>query len=135
MKTYLKTHLLDFIIIGSLLFLALISLIIIESVANKKSVKAEIYLKGELVLSIDLDKETTEREIIINDDIKVMVKKGAIKVVENNCPTGFCVSQGYSSSPAKPIICAYHGLYIKLISNSSDIDVVAGWEKIDYLDM
>lgn len=126
MKTYLKTHLLDFIIIGSLLLLALISLIIIESIAHKKNVKAEIYLKGELLLAIDLEKETTEREIVISDDIKIMVKKGAIKVVENNCPSGFCLAQGYSSSPAKPIICAYHGLYIKLISSDSDIDVVVG---------
>lgn len=126
MKKYLKSHLLDFIIIGSLFILALISLIIIEMVSSKNSVKAEIYLKGELVLTIDLDKETTEREIILNDDIKLMVKKGAIKVLENNCPTGFCISQGYSSSPARPIICAYHGLYIKLISNAYDIDVVVG---------
>lgn len=126
MRKYLKSHLIDFIIIGALLIFAIISLVIIEAISSKNSVKAEVYLKGELVLSIDLDKETTEREIIINDDIKLMVKKGAIKVLENNCPSGYCINQGYSSSPAKPIICAYHGLYIKLISNSSDIDVVTG---------
>ena len=132
MRKYLKSHLIDFIIIGALLIFAIISLVIIEAISSKNSVKAEVYLKGELVLSIDLDKETTEREIIINDDIKLMVKKGAIKVLENNCPSGYCINQGYSSSPAKPIICAYHGLYIKLISNSSDIDVVTGWEEQRY---
>ena len=126
MKKYLKSHLIDFIIIGALIVLAIISLVIIEAISNKDGVKAEVYLKGELVLSIDLDKEGAEREIVLNDDIKLMVKKGAIKVLENNCPSGFCMNQGYSSSPARPIICAYHGLYIKIISNSSDIDVVTG---------
>ena len=129
MKKYLKSHLIDFIIIGSLIIVALISLLIIESIAAKNSVKAEVYIKGELVLTIDLDKETAEREIVLNENIKLMVKKGAIKVLENNCPSNYCVNQGYSSSPAKPIICAYYGLYIKLISDSSDIDVVAGWER------
>ena len=76
MKKYLKSHLIDFIIIGSLIIVALISLLIIESVAAKTSVKAEIYIKGELVLSIDLDKETIEREIVLNENIKLMVKKG-----------------------------------------------------------
>lgn len=126
MKKYLKTHLIDFIIIISLLVLALVSLIIIESVSKNRSLKAEIYLKGELVLVVDLEKETSEREIKLNDDITLMVKKGAIKVLENNCPSGYCISQGYSSSVSKPIICAYHGLYIKLISENSDVDVVTG---------
>lgn len=127
MKTYLKAHLVDFIIIGSLFVFALICLIVIETVSSKKdNLKAEVYLKGELVLSIDLDKEEGEREIALNDDISIMVKKGAIKVLSNNCPTNYCVSQGYTSSVLKPIICAYHGLYIKIIDNNSDIDVVTG---------
>lgn len=126
MKKYLKSHLIDFLIIGSLIIVAIISLIIIDSIPTKNNLKAEIYLKGELVLSIDLDKESTEREIIINESIKVMVKKGAIKVSENDCPSKYCIHQDYSSSPSKPIICAYHGLYIKLISDDSDIDVVVG---------
>lgn len=126
MKKYLKLHLLDFLIIGGLLLISLISLIVIESISKERNVKAEIYLKGELVLVIDLEKETTEREIVLNDDITLMVKKGAIKVLENNCPSKYCVLQGYSSSPYRPIICAHHGLYIKLIGNNSDVDVVTG---------
>ena len=126
MKKYLKAHLLDFVIIGALIIVAIISLVIINSIEKKNDIKAEVYLKGELVQVIDLAKETTEREIVISDDIILMVKKGAIKVKENNCPSQYCVEQGYTSSITKPIICAYHGLYIKIVTSSEDVDVVVG---------
>ena len=126
MKKYLKAHLVDLLIIAGLVIVALVSLIIINSIEKKDNTKAEVYLKGELVLVVDLSKETDEREIVINEHITLMVKKGAIKVKDNDCPSQYCVNQGYTSSLSRPIICAYHGLYIKITSNEEDVDVVVG---------
>ena len=127
MKKYLKTHLVDFIIIASLIIISLISLIIINIIEkNNNNIHAQVYIEGEMILDIDLANEDAEREIIINDHIKLMVKKNAIKVLENDCPSQYCVHQGYTSSTSHPIICAYHNLYIKIINGESDVDVVVG---------
>ena len=76
--------------------------------------------RSEVMHRIDLGKETEEREIIVrgdHDDVHVLVRKNEICVEQSNCPSQFCVHEGWQSGN-KPIICAYNGISITFEEDS-----------------
>ncbi len=116
----------DIILIGSLLVLAIVSLVIILTTRNKSNLIATVRVQNQIVLKIDLNKDEGKDFVVdgINGQVRIHVKDGAIAVTESNCPHQDCVRTGYVNQTGKPIICAYNGVSITIEGNSSnDIEV------------
>lgn len=61
----------------------------------------------------------------------VVVKDGAVRVREADCPGLDCVHQGAISAPGRQIICLPHELWIEVVADGDDggpmdVDAVAG---------
>lgn len=116
----------DLILIGTLLIMAVISLVIILATRNKSNLIATVRVQNEVVLKIDLNKDDGKDFVVkgTNGDVHIHVKDGSIAVAESNCPHQDCVRTGYVNQTGKPIICAYNGVSITIEGNSNnDIEV------------
>ena len=114
----------DIILIASLLLVAVISLIFVLSSRTKTSTLAKVYVKNELVLTIDLSKKEEKDYPVngLNGELVVHTRDGAICVSKSNCPHQDCVKTGYVSTSNHPIICAYNATYI-IIDGVANYDV------------
>lgn len=108
----------DLILIGSLLLVAIISLVVVLSTRTKDRLTAKIYVRDEVVEVIDLSKKEEKTYTVhgINGDLNIHTRGGAICVANSNCPHQDCVNMGYVSTTNKPIICAYNQVYIVIES-------------------
>lgn len=108
----------DLILIGSLLLVAIISLVVVLSTRTKDRLIAKIYVRDEVVEVIDLSKKEEKTYTVhgINGDLNIHTRDGAICVAHSNCPRQDCVNMGYVSTTNKPIICAYNQVYIVIES-------------------
>lgn len=125
-KEFFKKHKLDLIIVFVCFFLCLSSCLGLYFYlsSNKESKIANVYLKNEIILTLDLSKEKEERETRIkgsNGYLLLGIKKDHICVKESSCPNKYCIHQGYTSS--FPIVCAYNNITIK-IENASNYEVI-----------
>lgn len=120
-KSFFKKHKIDLIIVIVSFALCLSSCLglYFYSSSKKENKIANVYLKNEVILSIDLSKEKEEREIKISGthgEMKLGVKKDHICVKESSCPHKYCINQGYTSS--FPIVCSFNDITIKIESSS-----------------
>ena len=115
----------DLIVIGSLLLVAILSLVLVFTLRTKKNLVATIYVQNEVVETIDLSKKEEHDYLIkgINGDLHVHTHNGAIAVVQSNCPHQDCVKMGYVSETNRPIICAYNAVCISINGGSSVNDL------------
>ena len=116
----------DLILIGSLLLVAIISLVFVLSTRIKTNLIAKITVQDTVVQTIDLSKVGEEDYYIegLKGTLHVHVHDGAIAVVESNCPHQDCVKMGYVSETNHPIICAYNAVCIVIDGNSNnDVEV------------
>lgn len=86
---------------------------------------AEVYLKGELLHKLPLDRDT---EIMVEGEYRntVTVADGKIAVTASDCPGEDCVGFGWSSTTGRSIVCLPNGLEIRIVSGQSDVDFVVG---------
>ena len=114
----------DLILICSLLVVIVASLLAVFFTQKRKNLVAKIYVKNELVETIDLDKsEDKEFKILgANGELTISIKNHSIAVSESNCPHQDCVHVGYVNETNRPIICAYNQVYI-VIEGSSNYDI------------
>ena len=116
----------DLILIGSLLLVAVISLVFVLANRIKTNLKATISVQNEVVETIDLSKVQDADYYIdgLKGKLHVHVHDGAIAVVESNCPHQDCVHMGYVNETNRPIICAYNAVYIVINGNSAnDVEI------------
>ena len=111
----------DLILIGSLLVVVIASFLAVFLTRKKNNLVAKIYVKNELVQSIDLAKsEDTEFEIDgAKGKLTIVIKDHAIGVEESNCPHQDCVHMGLVKESNRPIICAYNQVYIVIEGDSN----------------
>ena len=109
----------DFILIGSLLLVAVISLILVLSIRSTKDNRyANVYLQNEPSFAIDLSKkEEKDYPVYALNNEKILLTihtndKGEVAVSYSTCPHQDCVNMGYVSVTNKPIVCAYNQVYI-----------------------
>ena len=116
----------DIILIASLLLIAVIGLIIVYATKSRNNLEAKIYVKNELVETIDLD-NTGDTSFVVKGtkgDVVVTIKDHKIAVTESNCPHQDCVHMGYVEESNKPIICAYNEVYIVIDGNvANDVEI------------
>ena len=114
----------DLILIGSLLVLAVISLVLVLTLKTKKNLVAKVYVQNEVVEVIDLSKKEEKDYYVqgLKVQVHIHTKNGGIAIVESNCPHQDCVNMGYVYETNRPIICAYNAVYI-VIEGKANFDV------------
>ena len=116
----------DLILIGSLLLVAIISLVVILSTRVKDNLVAKVYVQDNIVEVIDLSKKEEKDYTVhgINGDLTIHTRDGAICVLKSNCPHQDCVNMGYVSVSNRPMICAYNAVYIVIEGNATfDVEI------------
>ncbi len=129
MTEFWKKHLADTITIA---FFAIAGVALAIYAALPKngtydSLKAEITLDGKRLEKngyLDLSsygEEETEIEIIgKKSPMKIGVKHNAIHVLSSDCPSHYCISQGWVTEPGVPIVCAYNHIVITILGTSGN---------------
>ena len=114
----------DLILIGSLLILAVISLVLVLTLKTKKNLQAKVYVQNEVQEVIDLSKKEEKDYYVqgLKGQVHIHTKNGGIAIVESNCPHQDCVNMGYVYETNRPIICAYNAVYI-IIEGKANFDV------------
>ena len=114
----------DLILIGSLLILAIISLVLVLTLKTKKNLQAKVYVQNEVVEVIDLSKKEENDYYVqgLKGQVHIHTKNGGIAIVESNCPHQDCVNMGYVYETNRPIICAYNAVYL-IIEVKANFDV------------
>ena len=117
----------DLILIISLVVVLVGSLLAVLLTRKKNNLVAKIYVKDELVQTIDLTK-TDNTEFVIHGakgDLTVSIKDHSIAVIDADCPHQDCVHMGYVRNTNQPIICAYNAVSV-IIEGTTTNDVVIG---------
>lgn len=112
-------------IIISLIFLICSLIITCMNLSEAFSEKAEVYVDGNLYMTIDL-RDKIYREYTVETKYGynvVCVSDGSIYIKSSDCPDKICVKTGAVSKSGKPIICLPHKLEI-IITDSEIIDGV-----------
>ena len=86
--------------------------------------RAEIWLDGKLVETVDLAALTEEREIRVGEHVTVLAAPGRVRVLRSDCPDKLCEHMGWSSSPAKPIICLPNRVTVAVLGGGEESDAV-----------
>ena len=116
----------DLILIGSLLLIAIISLVVLLSTRIKDNLVAKVYVQDTIVETIDLSKKEEKDYTVhgINGDLTIHTRDGAVCVSKSNCPHQDCVNMGYVNVSNRPIICAYNAVYIVIEGNATfDVEI------------
>ena len=120
----------DLLLIGSILVVIIASFLAIFLSRKKTNLVAKIYVKNELVQTIDLSKSEDQEFSIdgANGQLIISIRDHSIGVKEADCPHQDCVHTGYVSESNRPIICAYNQVYI-VIEGDSDYDArINSWK-------
>ena len=86
--------------------------------------RAEIWLDGVLVETVDLSALTEEREIVVNEHVTVLAAPGRVKIAHSDCPDKLCEHMGWSASPAKPLICLPNRVTVAVLGGRAETDAV-----------
>lgn len=86
---------------------------------------AEVYLKGELLHKLPLNRNT-QITVVGEFTNTITVADGKIAVTASDCPGEDCVGCGWSNATGRSIVCLPNGLEIRIVSGQSDVDFVVG---------
>ena len=122
-KEFFLKYFRDITLVLAIAVCSLGTILIVRCATKKNAVSAVIYEQNEIVLEIDLTKESEEvREIKFpKEEINIVigVKKNAICILSSDCPHQDCVNMGWTSSPDRPIICAHYKVSIEIVGAAS----------------
>lgn len=128
-KNFFFKYRYDIILILLIASVAIGALLIFAFNKSTDDLSASIYVRDTLIQQVNLSEETNERHFDIqgiNGTLTISVKHNAIAVIESNCPHQDCVNEGYVTETNHPIICAYNGVYIIVVSSNSINDIEVG---------
>ena len=110
-------------------FLALAVLSVVLLTAKAPGTVVQVVQDGVVLREIDLSRiaERESFEVLWPDGGRnlVTVEPGRIRVTEADCPDQICVSQGWLSDQAAPIVCMPHRLIIRVKGETAQADAVA----------
>jgi len=108
----------DFILIATLLLIALASLGMIRFSRPAPAATAEITVDGEVVEQLDLSKDT---EVTITGSRggfnHLIVKDGQIWCSQASCPDKVCIHQGRKHLSSDTIVCLPNKMIVTIIGN------------------
>ena len=109
---------------GGLVLLALLGLAGLLLSFRGGASAAEIYRDGELTERIDLRVVPRPYTLDLGEGNRLEVEQGRVRMIWADCPDQICVNQGWSSSPARPIVCLPNRITVILVGGDSGIDGV-----------
>ncbi|MDE7161633.1 MAG: NusG domain II-containing protein [Anaeroplasmataceae bacterium] len=109
----------DFILIGSLLLIAILGLVLYFSLQKKDNLRVYVYYNKELVETIDI-RET--KEIVVND-VVILVDNGSVSVQYSTCKDQICVHQGKIQSAGQTITCLPQRVFIQIEGSGVDVGI------------
>ena len=123
----LKTRTWVLLLLAAALALALLSVILLT--AKAPGTVVQVVQDGRVLREIDLSRVAQREtfEVLWPDGGRnlVTVEPGRIRVSEADCPDQICVSQGWLSDQAAPIVCMPHRLIIRVKGETAQADGVA----------
>ena len=90
--------------------------------ASAERAVARVYLEGELVEVLPLDRD---RVAVLPDranGVRVEVLDGRVRILESDCPKRICVRSGWIHRPGQTIVCVPRKLIVQLQGFSSEYD-------------
>ena len=113
----------DWLVIGVVVVLAVVVMLCFLPGNKEPASKAEIYLNGEQVQTVDLTKDQT---FTISDRYSnvIRVENGEISIIASDCPGQDCVHSGKISTLGRMIVCLPNGLEIRITTAQADVDFV-----------
>ena len=111
----------DLILILTLVVAISISILVVFLTRKRNNLLAKIFIKNELIQTIDLKKSEDQKFKVkgAKGEVTVAIKNHAIGVIEADCPHQDCVHTGFVSETNRPIICAYNQIYIVIEGDST----------------
>ena len=124
-QRFLRTRTWIILLAAAALLLGLLSWRLLA--ARTEGAVAEIVQDGVVLYEIDLSAVTREEILVVEwpegGSNTVRIQPGRICVSDADCPDRICVSQGWLSHQATPIVCLPHRLVIRL-KGAGDVDAV-----------
>ena len=111
----------DIIVIAAVLVLSL--LLFIPNVFSNDKLIAEIYLKGEIIETIDLDSVDETYTIAPTDRTQITVKNRAICFSAADCHDKLCIKSGWLTSKGQTAACLPEKTVI-VIKGNGNIDMM-----------
>lgn len=105
---------------GTILLALLLFLLFLP--AKPPADRVEIYQNGTLLETLPLTRDASY-EIEGSYKNTVTVQDGKVAVTESSCPGGDCKASGWLTSSGS-IVCLPNGAEIRVVSQSSDVDIV-----------
>ncbi len=109
----------DLILIGSLVFIAVLGIILFFTLNTKENLLVQIYYDKEVIYEIDMN---DEQKIEVNEVVIVITKTG-VYVEDSTCEDKICVHQGIINISGQTITCLPNKVFIKLVGKGVDIGI------------
>lgn len=113
----------DRILIVILMLVSFLSLFFLMQQTTQAN-KADVYVKEEKVLSIDLNKDGHYSVDGTNGKVEIEVKDHAIRVTQENSPHHLCSRQGFVSDSNVPIVCLPNETVIQIEGDTKEDTVI-----------
>ncbi len=117
----------DIVLIIILLLISLSITLFFHFNKSNQKLMAHVYNNGVLVYTFkDLSKDETYTTQGTNGEVVIEVKDGKVRIVKETSPLNICSKQGWSNSPAKPLVCLPNKVVVEIVGkNNDDIDAIA----------
>ena len=106
------------------------AVLLLRGALTSENKTAVVYLNGEVIREIELDKikEPIEFDIVTGEYTnRALAERGRIRRVSANCPDKVCVNQGWIDNGAVPIVCLPHKVTIEIRGGkTASLDAVTG---------
>jgi len=115
----------DLAAVALVLLLAAVILGIFLPGGQQSASRAELYLDGERIRVVSLDKD---QEFVLEGayTATVTVSGGRIAVTASDCPGEDCVHTGWISTPGRSIVCIPGRLEIRITGDRDQVDFAVG---------
>lgn len=118
----------DFILFFVTLFLLLVAIMAIQFSKTDKGLKAQVYVKNQIVFEIELETIKEPLTYIFegkNGDVEILFSNEGVKVISEISPYHLCSRQKMISKSGESLICLPNDVYVKIVKISSN-EVVIG---------
>jgi hypothetical protein len=125
MSHFLKKHKFDFILVGSIIFIAVLG-IFLFSLFRTEGAYAVVTIDGKQVKQFPLDKDATET-LHYNDEYNILIiENGTARIEEASCPDKLCVNQHKIKYNGETLVCLPNKTTVKIVSEvDSDTDFIS----------
>ena len=116
------------LVLGGVLCISVFAAVLLQF-RQTEAGQVSVYQDGVIIKKLSLSEVTESYSFTVEcrDGYNTIeVEYGRIRVSEADCTDGFCISQGWISGGAAPIVCLPHRLVIKIDrATAPDVDAVA----------